>query len=232
MELEVMRLLAGEARAAGRDPASDPIPGSGATSCSPRPPTRRPVAWPGPRWLVERAPGALRAAGAINEAGGVAVDVGGARLYPIQVAEKGYAVYRITSTGRGATARCRATDNAAILRRRGRSRASQRRSARPADPTCADASSRAAAGAAEPIAAASRASCGPWRAAIRARPPTALGGLCFPICVRARSTRLMRDTISPNVLHGGVKFNIIPGEATLDIDFRRLPARPRRRRPP
>src|SRR4029077_1302785 len=51
---------------------------------------------------------------------------------------------------------------------------------------------------------------------------TALDGLCYPVWARALDSTL-RNTISPTVLHGGVKFNIIPGEATLDIDFRRLP---------
>jgi acetylornithine deacetylase/succinyl-diaminopimelate desuccinylase-like protein len=46
--------------------------------------------------------------------------------------------------------------------------------------------------------------------------------LCSPVYARALEA-LVRDTISPNVLHGGVKFNVIPGEAVLDIDVRRLP---------
>jgi len=29
--------------------------------------------------------------------------------------------------------------------------------------------------------------------------------------------------MSPNVVHGGVKFNVIPGEATVEVDVRRLP---------
>jgi hypothetical protein len=52
MEVAVMRLLAAEARAAGRDPATDPVPAWPATSSSPRPPTRRPVASVAPAgWL-------------------------------------------------------------------------------------------------------------------------------------------------------------------------------------
>ena len=34
---------------------------------------------------------------------------------------------------------------------------------------------------------------------------------------------MLRDTLSTNVLHAGVKFNVIPGEAVLEIDCRRLP---------
>ena len=48
----------------------------------------------------------------------------------------------------------------------------------------------------------------------------ALAALCSPVYARALDS-LLRDTISPNVLHGGVKYNVIPGEAILDIDVLR-----------
>ncbi len=51
------------------------------------------------RWVAEHRPEWLRAAGAVNECGGVSVTVAGRRLYPIQVAEKGYAPYRIRVSG-------------------------------------------------------------------------------------------------------------------------------------
>src|SRR4029079_6708233 len=50
----------------------------------------------------------------------------------------------------------------------------------------------------------------------------ALARVCLPIYGRALDA-MLRDTISPNVIQAGVKFNVIPGEATLDIDRRRLP---------
>ena len=56
---------------------------------------------------AEHQPESLRAAGAINEGGGVAATIGGKRLYPIQVAEKGITVYRIAFRGRRATDPCR-----------------------------------------------------------------------------------------------------------------------------
>jgi hypothetical protein len=34
---------------------------------------------------------------------------------------------------------------------------------------------------------------------------------------------LLRDTISPDVIHAGVKYNVIPGTATIEIDCRTLP---------
>ena len=75
MEVAVIRRLAAEARAAGRDPATDPIPG---------PASRRPLGgdrrrggrWlHGAGWMVEQRPDLLQAAGALNECGGVSVDV-------------------------------------------------------------------------------------------------------------------------------------------------------------
>ena len=96
MELGVVRLLAGEARAAGLDPARDPIPG-----------LRRDVLFT--CTADEEAGGQAGAAGSsttgptgcgrrarLNESGGVSTTVAGVRLYPIQVAEKGYAAYRIS----------------------------------------------------------------------------------------------------------------------------------------
>ena len=40
----------------------------------------------------------------------------------------------------------------------------------------------------------------------------------------ARALRaLLRDTISPDVVHAGVKYNVIPGDAMVEVDCRILP---------
>ena len=40
----------------------------------------------------------------------------------------------------------------------------------------------------------------------------------------ARAVRaLLRDTISPDVVHAGVKYNVIPGDAIVEVDCRVLP---------
>jgi acetylornithine deacetylase/succinyl-diaminopimelate desuccinylase-like protein len=49
-----------------------------------------------------------------------------------------------------------------------------------------------------------------------------LPNVCLPIHARALDATL-RDTLSANVVRAGVKFNVIPGEAVLEIDCRRLP---------
>ena len=77
-----MRLLAGEARAAGRDPASDPIPGLTRDVLFASTADEEAGGLAGAGWLVAEHPEHLQAAAAINEAGGVAVDVGGAPALP------------------------------------------------------------------------------------------------------------------------------------------------------
>jgi acetylornithine deacetylase/succinyl-diaminopimelate desuccinylase-like protein len=50
----------------------------------------------------------------------------------------------------------------------------------------------------------------------------ALDRLCDAVWSRALRA-LMRDTYSPNIVHAGVKYNIIPGDATVEVDCRMLP---------
>ena len=99
MQLEVMRLLAEEARAAGRDPASDPVPGLRRDVLFASVADEEAGGLAGAAYLALEEPDTVRAAAAINEAGGVAVDIGSRRLYPIQVAEKGMTVFRLTFNG-------------------------------------------------------------------------------------------------------------------------------------
>ena len=50
----------------------------------------------------------------------------------------------------------------------------------------------------------------------------ALDAICDPMPARVIRA-LLRDTVSPNIIHAGVKYNVIPGEATVEIDCRLLP---------
>jgi acetylornithine deacetylase/succinyl-diaminopimelate desuccinylase-like protein len=217
MELEVIRLLAEEATAAGLDPANDPIPG-----------LRRDILYAvtadeeagghqGIGWLVEHHPETLRAAGAINESGGVSLEIGGRRLYPIQVAEKGYVVYRLTFRGTWGHGSMPRPDNAAVLAAEAITRL-----AVPGRPrlttvmrTFLDSAADALGGDAATLLRA-MADGDPGRA------EAAIDRLCEPVYARA-ARALVRDTISPNVIHAGVKYNVIPGEAVLELDCRLLP---------
>ena len=50
----------------------------------------------------------------------------------------------------------------------------------------------------------------------------ALDALCDPMYARALKA-LIRDTLSPDIIHAGVKYNVIPGDAVIEVDCRVLP---------
>jgi acetylornithine deacetylase/succinyl-diaminopimelate desuccinylase-like protein len=216
LELGVVERLVAEARAAGRDPGSDPIPG-----------LRRDVLFTcsadeeagsvdGARWFAAHRPDWLRAAAAVNECGGVSVTVAGRRLYPIQVAEKGFVPYRIHATGNwghGSMPRD-AVIAAGIMDRL----------ATPGPIRMTPVMTRFLEAAADAL----PADVGRTLRAIAAgelEPDAidrAIDGLCDPMYARALRA-LIRDTLSPNVVHAGVKYNVIPGDASIDVDCRILP---------
>jgi acetylornithine deacetylase/succinyl-diaminopimelate desuccinylase-like protein len=223
MQLEVMRLLADETRAAGRDPASDPVPG-----------LRRDVLFAsvadeeagglnGAALLALEHPETLLAAAAINEAGGVAVDLGSRRLYPIQVAEKGITVFLLTFRGIWGHGSMPRSENANVLAAEAVARLSAPWPARLTEVTKAmlDRTIAELDGAEgvppEVVRLLRAAASGDSRVSAKA-----LEGVCLPVYTRVLDA-MLRDTLSPNVLHGGVKFNVIPGTATLELDVRRLP---------
>jgi acetylornithine deacetylase/succinyl-diaminopimelate desuccinylase-like protein len=220
MELEVVRILAEQARAAGRDPATDPVPGLRRDVLFASTADEEAGGVAGAGWLASEHPEHLRAAGAINEAGGVAVYVGSKRLYPIQVAEKGTTSYRLTFHGTWGHGSMPRSDNAVVL-----AAEAVRRLIEPSPARMTEVTGRFLEGAT----AATRDSdpaISRMLAALATGDPgasaMALAGVCLPIYARALDA-MLRDTLSTNVIHGGVKFNVIPGAATLEIDCRRLP---------
>jgi len=220
MELGVIRLLASEARAAGRDPASDPIPGLHRDILITATADEEAGGRAGAGWIVDNHPEWLRADGALNEAGGVSMELGGRRFYPIQVAEKGFIVYRLRVRGTAGHGSMPREDNAAVRAARIVDRLAQPGAGRitpvmerlfaavgAAAPELADGLARVVAAAADSD---------PRRSA------AGLAGLCDPVTARATSA-LLRDTVSPNVIQAGVKYNVIPGEAVVELDVRQLP---------
>ena len=217
MEMVVIALLARRARAAGLDPARDPIPG-----------LRRDVLFActadeeaggglGVEWLVANRPETLRAAGAVNEAGGVSVDLGGRRFYPIMTAEKGRETYRISVHGTWGHGSMPRDDNAITL-----AAEAVRRLVPPGEPRIT--------GPMRALLDGIEAALPPEAAALaRAisdddprRADAAVSRLCDDMYARA-ARALLRDTISPGVIHAGIKYNVIPGEALIEIDCRTLP---------
>jgi acetylornithine deacetylase/succinyl-diaminopimelate desuccinylase-like protein len=217
LQLAVIRRLADEARAAGRDPASDPVPGLTRDVVFAGTADEEAGGHAGIGWIVDQRPDWVRAAGALTEAGAVSLDVAGARLYPIQVAEKGFAVYRIVVRGAWGHGSMPRPDNALVL-----AADAVRRLAEPAPlritPVMARFLDRAA-GAVDPAAARLLRGLG------GAKPrdaEAALDAACDPMYARVLRA-LLRDTISPDMLTAGTKYNVIPGEAELIVDCRVLP---------
>jgi acetylornithine deacetylase/succinyl-diaminopimelate desuccinylase-like protein len=220
MELQVMRMLAAEAQAAGRDPASDRVPGLTRDVLFASTADEEAGGLFGAAWLAAEHPETLRAAAAINEAGGVAVYAGSTRLYPIQVAEKGIATYRLTFRGTWGHGSMPRRDNANLIAAQAIQRLAEPWPIRLTGVTqrlldgaiaATEANDPAIARLLRPLAAGT-----PGVSAMD------LADTCLPIYGRALDA-MLRDTLSPNVLHGGVKFNVIPGLAVLEIDCRVLP---------
>lgn len=217
MELGVVRMLAAETRAAGLDPARDPVPG-----------LRRDVLFTctadeeaggvaGAKWFAEHRPDWLRAAGALNECGGVSATIAGRRLYPIQVAEKGFAAYRIAVRGTWGHGSMPREDNAVVLAAAVIERLAVAGPSR-VTPVMARFLELAAAELPPETGKMLRSLSGddPGRA------EAALSVACDPMYARALRA-LLRDTVSPDVVHAGVKYNVIPGDAVIEVDCRVLP---------
>ena len=219
LELGVIERLVAEARAAGRDAASDPIPGLRRDVLFTCAADEEAGSTDGARWFAAQRPDWLRAAGAVNECGGVSVTVGGRRLYPIQVAEKGFVPYRIHVTGTWGHGSMPRHDNAAVLAARIIERLAVPGPIRLTPVMVRFLEAAAAALPAEAgrtLRAIARGELDPE--AIDA----ALDGLCDPMYARALRA-LIRDTLSPNVVQTGVKYNVIPGDAIIEVDCRILP---------
>ncbi|MGD0122428.1 MAG: M20/M25/M40 family metallo-hydrolase [Candidatus Limnocylindrales bacterium] len=232
MEVQVVRRLARAARAAGRDPATDPIPGlrRDVIFCSAA--DEEAGGWEGANWLVENHPDWLRSAGALNEAGGMAMAYAGVRFYPIQVAEKGFVVYRLRVKGRWGHGSVPTPDNAAVLAAGIVTRLAEPGPMRLTEPirisllrAIPHLTARAAAAvmALAPVPETGLAGGEPARAvADPARVEAAIRDLCDPILGRTVSA-IMRDTVSVGIIRAGVKYNVIPGIAEIELDCRTLP---------
>ena len=217
MELWVMRRLAAEARRAGRNPASDPVPGLSRDILFASTADEEAGGLNGIAILVLERPELLQAAGAINESGAVATTFAGRRFYPIGVAEKGYAVYRITVSGTWGHGSMPRDDNAAVLAAQIVARLNVQ-----GPPRLTSTMATFFEGAANSL----DGEAARVLRALASEDPrlaeAALGALCEPMSARAIRA-LLRDTISPNIIHAGVKYNVIPGEAVVEIDCRVLP---------
>ena len=218
MELVVMRMLAAEARAAGRDPASDPVPG-----LTPRHPLRLDRRRGGGRPQRHRParPGPAGAAPGRRRDQRIGRGRDHVRRPPVLPdRRRGEGLRRVPDHGpRDAGPRVDAA-----RRQRGRARVADRdapRGSRAAAPDAGDGAlpgrrgGDARRGPAPPRRALSP-------APTRAPAELALEAACDPFSARVLRA-LLRDSVSPNIIHAGVKYNVIPGEATIEVDCRVLP---------
>jgi acetylornithine deacetylase/succinyl-diaminopimelate desuccinylase-like protein len=217
LEMGVVRLLAADARAAGLDPARDPIPGLRRDVLLTVTADEEAGGTAGARWIVEHRPDWLQSAGALNECGGVSMTVGGRRFYPIQVAEKGYIAYRIAVRGTWGHGSMPRDDNAAVLAARVIEAVSV-----PGPIRVTPVMTRFLEAAAEALPAPAGRTLRGLLAQDPARAERALEAICEPMYARALRA-LLRDTASPDVVHAGIKYNVIPGDATIEVDCRILP---------
>jgi acetylornithine deacetylase/succinyl-diaminopimelate desuccinylase-like protein len=153
------------------------------------------------------------AAAALNEVGGYSMTIGGQRAYAIQVAEKGIIWTRVRATGTPSHGSMPSPDNAAIKL----ARAVGRLAAEPRPPRIipvvhgffeglglGEVADLAAAG---------------QEGEARARLAAAVDD---PVLRRSLDA-MLRDTVTPNVIHVGKKVNVVPGAGEAEIDVRTLP---------
>jgi acetylornithine deacetylase/succinyl-diaminopimelate desuccinylase-like protein len=169
-------------------------------------------------WVRERPHLFTDAAGrpavaALNEVGGYSMTVGGRRAYAIQVAEKGIVWTRVRSSGTPSHGSMPAPDNAAIRLADAVSRlAADPRPARVIPVVRGFFDGLGLGGVAE-LAAGGDDEAARQLLAERVDDPVLQRSL----------DAMLRDTVTPNVVHAGNKVNVVPGSGVAEIDVRTLP---------
>jgi acetylornithine deacetylase/succinyl-diaminopimelate desuccinylase-like protein len=153
------------------------------------------------------------AAAALNEVGGYSMTIGGRRTYAIQVAEKGIIWTRLRATGTPSHGSMPSPDNAAIKLAEAVTRlAAAPRPARliPLVRRFFDGLGLARV--------ADLAERGDERGA-----RDALTAAVEDPVLRRSLDAMLRDTVTPNVIHVGRKMNVVPGIGEAEVDVRTLP---------
>ena len=153
------------------------------------------------------------AAAALNEVGGYSMTVGGRRAYAIQVAEKGIIWTRMRATGTPSHGSMPSPDNAAIKLANAASRLAAAR--RPARATPVVRGFFEGIGLQDVLQLAEAGDDAGVTAAIEA-------AVSEPTMQRSLDG-MLRDTVTPNVIHVGKKVNVVPGIGEAEIDVRTLP---------
>jgi acetylornithine deacetylase/succinyl-diaminopimelate desuccinylase-like protein len=170
----------------------------------------------GSRFLVDEHPDLVRAEYALGEVGGFTMNIAGRSFYPIMTAEKGLCWLRLRARGTPGHGSLPREDNATVLLARAVARLGRRRLPQHTTSHVTDFVRKV--GAHLPLA---------QRVVFHRllNPKTAPAVLrILPDRGLARSfAAVLSNTASPTVLRAGAKINVIPEEATCEIDGRTLP---------
>jgi acetylornithine deacetylase/succinyl-diaminopimelate desuccinylase-like protein len=153
------------------------------------------------------------AAAALNEVGGYSMTIGERRAYAIQVAEKGIIWTRLRASGTPSHGSMPSPDNAAIKLAQAVTRLAA--APRPARVIPVVRGFFDGLGLADVADAAERGDDDAARSLLEERVPD-------PV-VRRSLDAMLRDTVTPNVIHVGKKVNVVPGHGEAEVDVRTLP---------
>jgi acetylornithine deacetylase/succinyl-diaminopimelate desuccinylase-like protein len=169
----------------------------------------------GSKWMVENEPDAIRAGWCLNEVGAFSTKIGERTLYPIGVAEKGFAWIELISRGQPGHGSMPHGDNAVIHLARALERLGRRPLGRAVHPAARAFISQAAAAAGGTQGLVLRGLLNPLTA------PAALRAIRAADPEKARVlAAMLHFTVSATGLRAGEKENVIPSEARAILDGR------------
>ena len=170
----------------------------------------------GSKFLVDEHPDRVRAEFALGEVGGFSLHVGQTTYFPVMVAEKGQAHLRLRARGSSGHASMPRRDNAIVALSRALERIGTKRLPYHLVPTME-----------RFITTLAETQKLPGKLVLprllNARLAEVLIDNVLPEEQARNFAALLHNTVSPTVMHAGDKRNVIPGEATCDLDGRTLP---------
>lgn len=169
----------------------------------------------GSKWLVKNRPDLIEAEWCLNEVGGFTTYIGPTRVYPVQVAEKGYAWLEMTATGKPGHGSMPDPDSAVAQLSMAIARLTQRPLPMHPLPVTDRYIREIAKAAGFPASLVLPLALNPWLSEWVLR--------TFVPDKHRLFASVLRNTVSPNGLQAGSKVNVIPSKATVQLDGRILP---------
>jgi acetylornithine deacetylase/succinyl-diaminopimelate desuccinylase-like protein len=171
----------------------------------------------GSKFLVEQHPELIDAEFVLNEVGGFSLELAGRRFYPVQVAEKGIAWLKVTLRGEPGHGSLPRPDSCVVdLGRALQALGTRRLGFHPPEETATFL---------RKVAAQVRL---PERAVLPALLRPALAGFILGHLIRDAGLRSslhasLYNTANPTIIRAGEKINVVPSEASIEVDGRSLP---------